>query len=74
MSEPKAYRDYRGWTYRVMSGLDSNGPSWKGRYHKPGGNPQTGWKCMTQLPWRVTRSEAQEDLDELAKQKGWWAV
>lgn len=65
----KQYRDSRGWRYQVMAGI--GGYAFKGRYLKPGA---LSWKCMTQLPWRNTKKEAQADLDAYAAQKGWEEV
>lgn len=59
------YKDKRGWKYRVMGGI--GGYSYKGRYLKPG---TLSWHCMTQLPWRKTKEEAQKDLDIYAQKKG----
>lgn len=48
-----------------MGGI--GGYSYKGRYLKPG---TLSWHCMTQLPWRKTKEEAQKDLDIYAQKKG----
>ena len=60
------YRDSRGWLYQVMPGI--GGHAFKGRYLKA---KTLSWHCMTQLPWRNTRKEAQADLDAYAAKKGW---
>ena len=60
------YRDSRGWLYQVMAGI--GGYAFKGRYLKPG---TLSWHCMTQLPWRNTKADAQADLDAYAAKKGW---
>ena len=63
----KQYRDSRGWLYRVMpDGV--GGYAFKGHCLKPGA---ISWHRVGQLPWRNTREEAQADLDEYAKEKGW---
>lgn len=69
MSEGAIYRDSRGWLYRVMPGL--GGDTFKARYHKPEYPPEKAWKCVTTLPWRGSAEEAQADLDQLARNKGW---
>lgn len=68
-NDMKQYRDSRGWLYQVMPGLE--GCAFKGWYLQPG---MLSWRCMTQLPWRNTRKEAQADLDTYAAQKGWEAI
>ena len=40
----------------------------KGFYNKPG---KDGWHGCRALPWRKTYEEAQKDLDEYARKKGW---
>lgn len=65
---PTTYADARGWRYRVMPGL--GGDTFKARYHKPGA---ASWKCVAALPWRDTSDEAQEDLNKMARDKGWKA-
>lgn len=62
----KSYIDNRAWIYRVMSGLGED--NYKARYSKPG---KSGWKCMTNMDWRKSFDEAQADLNEMAKSKGW---
>ena len=66
---PEIYVDQRGWRYRVMCGI--GGDTFKGRYQKPG---KTGWKCMANLPWKNSFEEAQTDLDNYARKKGWKAL
>ena len=68
MSNGTTYRDGRGWRYQVMAGL--GGDTFKARYNKPG---KAGWKCVATLPWRASAAEAQADLDQMAKKKGWKA-
>lgn len=63
------YEDARGRKYKVMPGIGAE--EFKGRWLKPEGS---GWHCMAQLPWRKTMVEAQRDLDEYAKKKGWEAI
>lgn len=70
MSKGTIYRDSRGWLYKVMPGLGGN--TFKARYHKPGYPQEKAWKCVTTLPWRGSMEEAQADLDQLARAKGWW--
>ena len=66
----KTYIDNRGWRYRVMPGLGSD--EFKARYQKPEHNgTDNGWKCVARLPWRNSAEEAQEDLDQLARKRGW---
>ena len=64
------YIDARGWKYQVMSGIGPD--SFKARYQKPDKNDAVcGWKGVAAVPWRGTFSEAQADLDRLAKKRGW---
>ena len=64
------YIDARGWKYQVMSGIGPD--SFKARYQKPDKNDAVcGWKGVAAVPWRGTFSEAQADLDQLAKERGW---
>lgn len=65
----RLYEDERGWRYRVFPGIGRN--TYKARYLTPG---MASWKCVARLPWRDSIEEAQEDLDQLAKKKGWRAV
>lgn len=60
------YKDGRGWEYKVVGGIGGN--TYKGRYKKP---RTLSWKCMRALPWRKTQKEAEKDLAEYAKEKGW---
>lgn len=62
----KAYKDNRGWRYKVMAGLGEN--NYKARYQKPG---KSGWKCMGNMEWRKRFDEAQADLNAMAKLKRW---
>lgn len=62
----KKYIEARGWKYQVMGGIGEN--SFKARYQKPG---KAGWKCLNSLPWRKTFDEAQSDLNNYARLKGW---
>lgn len=68
----KIYEDYRGWRYKVMPGLGES--TYKARYHKPDSPKNTQWKCVGTLPWRNTEEDAQKDLDEWAKRKGFKVV
>ncbi len=65
----KKYIDNRGWKYQVMSGLGPN--TYKARYQRAEKQGDVGWKGLTSVPWRQTQEEAQADLDQLAKKKGW---
>lgn len=60
------YKDSRGWEYKVGAGI--GGDTYKGKYKKI---RTLSWKCMRVLPWRKTFEEAQKDLEEYAKTKGW---
>lgn len=66
---PKKYIDNRGWKYQVMSGIGPD--SYKARYQRPDRQGDVGWKGLAAVPWRRSRTEAQADLDELAKKKKW---
>lgn len=67
-----AYKDQRGYKYKVMSGI---GPyAFKARYQKPEKTGSDGWKGLAAVPWRETFEEAQADLDEYAQKKGWEKV
>lgn len=63
---PSVYRDDRGWTYMVRGGIGQQ--DFKGFYNKPG---KDGWHGCRALPWRKTYEEAQKDLDDYARKKGW---
>lgn len=63
------YRDKRGWIYRVMPGL--GGDTFKARYRKP---DAVSWKGVAGLLWRPTRPLAQEDLDQMARERKWEAL
>lgn len=65
------FRDERGWGYRVQPGLGDN--NYKARYNKQP-DKETGWKCMARLPWRTSFDEAQQDLNALAKDRGWTSL
>ena len=65
------FRDRRGWGYRVMPGLADN--TFKARYNKDP-DKETGWKSMARLPWRKSFDEAQQDLNALAKDRGWTSL
>lgn len=65
----KAYIDDRGWKYKVMPGI--SGSTFKARYQKPEKQGSIGWKGLTAVPWRDSFDEAQADLNEYAKRKGW---
>ncbi|MHB1152073.1 MAG: hypothetical protein ACYCWE_09750 [Eubacteriales bacterium] len=69
------YIDSRGWKYRVMPGI-SDPPSYKARYQNDKHTGGTGWHGVPIMKWRETFKEAQADLDEVAKKKGWavWCV
>lgn len=49
-----------------MSGI--GGENFKARYQRTG---KSGWKGVTTLAWCGDFDEAQCDLNELAKKKGW---
>lgn len=66
---PKKYIDSRGWKYQVMPGICED--TYKARYQRPEKQGSVGWKGLATVPWRASRKEAQADLDQLAKQKGW---
>lgn len=61
----KMYEDWRGWRFKVMSGLGKY--RFKARYKNPS---RGGWHCVGLLPWRATAEEAQADLDCYAAKKG----
>ena len=67
MSDQIVYQDKRGWTYRVMPGLEEH--RFKASYHKPDKPDNVCWHCCAKLPWRKTFEEAQDDLDAYAKRK-----
>lgn len=69
MNRGRKYIDGRGWKYHVMPGI--SGSPFKARFQKPDKNGQTGWKCVRTLPWRDVFTKAQEDLDQLARERGW---
>jgi hypothetical protein len=64
-----AFQDERGWIYFVRSGLGVS--TFKAFFRKPGKSGSHGCR-MTE--WRGTFSAAQEDLNWLAKKKGWKEV
>lgn len=66
---PSVYRDDRGWCYMVRGGIGQM--EFKAFYNKP---DRYGWHGCRALPWRKTEEEAQQDLDEYAKKKGWKRV
>lgn len=61
----KKYIDSRGWVYFVRSGLGEN--QFKAFYQKPG----KGAHAYKNTPWQERADDAQTDLNELAKKKGW---
>ena len=63
------YIDDRKWIYKVRQGLAPG--IWKAYFHKPGRTMRIGWKCLKELPWRDSFADAQRDLDDLAKIRGW---
>lgn len=65
----KKYIDSRGWKYQVMGSIGGN--TFRARYQKPDHHGDVGWKGLASVPWRGSREEAQTDLDQLAKKKGW---
>lgn len=52
-----------------MGGIGPN--AFKARYQKPDKSGEIGWRGLTALPWRSTFEEAQTDLDDYARKKGW---
>lgn len=65
----KAYVDDRGWKYKVMSGIGDE--QFKTRFQKPDQEGDLGWKGVRSFKWRQTFDEAQSDLNEHAREKGW---
>ena len=63
------YVDKRGWIYFVRSGIGRN--NFKTFYKKP---DRMGEHGCSSVEWRNTEQQAQEDLDALAKKKGWKGV
>lgn len=63
--------DSRGWKYKVMGDLAG---TFKGRYQNNKHNGNVGWKGMRQMERRETFDQAQEDLNQYAKLKGWKPV
>ena len=63
--------DSRGWKYKVMGDLAG---TFKGRYQDNKHNGNVGWKGMRQMERRETFDQAQEDLNQYAKLKGWKPV
>ena len=61
------WKDTRGWEYKVMTDLSGK---FRARYHKAGGNPETGWKSCRGFEPKETELEAQTDLNLWAKKKG----
>lgn len=66
------YIDQRGYKYKVMGGIGPD--AFKARYQKPEKTGSNGWKGLASVPWRKTFEEAQADLDEYARKKGWQKV
>lgn len=62
------WTDVRGWKYKVMGDLAG---TFKGRYQNDKHSGNVGWKGMRQLQRRENFDKAQEDLNLLAKSKGW---
>lgn len=62
------WTDARGWKYKVMGDLAG---TFKGRYQNDKHTGDVGWKGMRQLGRRESFDKAQEDLNLLAKSKGW---
>lgn len=67
----KTYTDDRGWIYFVRSGIGSD--RFKGFYAKNEADYKAGIRQhgMGALKWRTCFDEAQGDLNEYAKKKGW---
>lgn len=61
----KKFKDERGWIYFARRGL---GDTYKTFFKKPG---KAGAHGCRMTNWRDTFQEAQEDLNALAKSKGW---
>ena len=68
-SNLKRYIDDRGWTYHVRAGIGKN--CFKAFYCKPDKTPWPRERAYRNTPWRETANQAQEDLDKLAREKGW---
>lgn len=64
-----SYTDKRGWKYKVMPGI--GGTSFKGRYQDAEHMGNYGWHGIHGLMWRDSFQAAQEELDAMAKVKGW---
>lgn len=62
----KTYIDSRGWKYRVMPRLGKS--NLKAIYQKPG---TSSWKWVEDFEWCESFDDAQSDLNEYAKSKGW---
>lgn len=63
--------DARGWKYKVMGDLAG---TFKGRYQDNKHSGDIGWKGMRQMVRRETFDQAQEDLNQYAKSKGWHPI
>ena len=72
MTGAKQYVDNRGRRYRVMRHrADSTIPTYRARYCKPG---EDKWWGVLELPIRALETNAQEDLDKMAKREGWTEI
>lgn len=63
------YEDKRGYTYFVRSGI---GGVFKAFYTKPGTKKQKS--CAVFKEWRNSFTEAQADLNRVAKERGWTPI
>ncbi|KAF5051095.1 hypothetical protein DSECCO2_422580 [anaerobic digester metagenome] len=61
------YQDERGYLFRVK--FDGNYQEYRGYFNR--GNIKSRWDRMSHSKPRATFQEAQKDLDEKAKKKGW---
>lgn len=65
----RQYKDARGFVYFVRPGIGQD--TFKTFYRKPGESSEHGWRCV---PWRSNVDEAQADLNQEAKKRGWEEV
>ena len=67
----KMYIDDRGWKYKVMGGI---GGKYKIRFQTDRQSGDVGWKGYPVIPWRDTLEDAEADLEDQAKKRGWKLV
>ena len=66
------YEDEKGRRYMVMPAvIKTEVVRYKAMFRQPG---RFWLQGVPKMPWRDTVMKAQQDLDELAKRKGWVAV